>query len=174
MRVPLSSRSHKVHQLLSRLRHSFRRRCAVQNLERWELLAGDFTFSSLFQSPYQIIEDGSLFGSIDLETALPAGSQELGIQLPLEQSTSEASLSLDCISEEKIVYITAGETSSNLFLVTGVPNSSQVFAVLLRLSAMPGFQRARLNLARLPFALIADLHSSKICTKAGVWEELLW
>ena len=49
----------------------FCRRCAVQNLERRELLAGDFTFSSPFQFPYQIIEDGSLFGSIDIETALP-------------------------------------------------------------------------------------------------------
>ena len=99
---------------------SFRRRCAVQNLERRELLAGDFTFSSPFQFPYQIIEDGSLFGSIDIETALPAGSEDLEIQLRLEQSSPEASLSLDSISEERIVYITAGETSSNLFLVAGV------------------------------------------------------
>ena len=120
MRFPLSSRSHKVHQSHSRLRRSFRRRCAVQNLERRELLAGDFTFSSPFQFPYQIIEDGSLFGSIDIETALPAGSEDLEIQLRLEQSSPEASLRLDSISEERIVYITAGETSSNLFLVAGV------------------------------------------------------
>ena len=109
-----------IHQPHSPPRRPSRRRFAVQNLEKRELLAGDLTFVGPYFEPYQVIEGQAIVGRIDIGSAVPAGSPDLVIQLELEQSSDQASLRFDAFAESLTVTVVAGESVSNQFLVTGL------------------------------------------------------
>jgi hypothetical protein len=65
-------------------RRSSRRRFAVQNLEKRELLAGDLSFAATSNEPYRVIEGQALTGRIAIDE--PA-TTDLVIQLELEQNS---------------------------------------------------------------------------------------
>lgn len=111
------SRSHQPHSLP---RRTSRRRFAVQNLEKRELLAGDLAFVGPYEEPYRVIEGKEIVGRIDIGEVVPAGSPDLVIQLELEQDSDQASLRFDAFAESFTVTVAAGESVSSLFLVTGL------------------------------------------------------